>query len=194
MGNEYLTPSGYEVPEINLTTDDHGPSQRVRVDVGQTGFFSGHEFRTFKELSIAGSGTYLIRAIVPVNLILFGLQVAINSGDLKLETFVGGTPTGTFSETLPILPANNMTDKPLPLYAAQSVLQAVPSSGSLAGGVRIDVVRVKTNAITNQAATVGVGPTDERGVNPGTYYFLLTNLSSVDAIEGVFRARWEERP
>lgn len=31
-----------------MTDGGYGESRRVRVDVGQTGFFAGREFRTFK--------------------------------------------------------------------------------------------------------------------------------------------------
>lgn len=38
-------------PPLVLMTDGNGPNARLRVDVGQTGFFAGREFRTFRRLT-----------------------------------------------------------------------------------------------------------------------------------------------
>jgi len=174
-----------------LTDGGDGPNRRWRVDVGQTGFFGGREFRTFKELNVAASTTYVIKAVVPINLILFGLTVSAETGHVRLATVVGGTEGGTFSETLPIFGRNNMSERPTPFYTPVVVLTA---GGTHTGGTEIDVVRVKTNNNQNQSSTVTGEGGDERGVAVGTYYFRLENLSATDAIVGAFSARWEERP
>jgi len=174
-----------------MTDGGTGPNRRFRVDVGQTGFFAGREFRTFKELNIAISSTYVIKAVVPINVILFGLAVQAEAGHLRLATVVGGTEGGTFSETLPIFGRNNMSERPTPFYTTQIALTA---GGTHTGGTEIDVLRLKANNNTNQAFTVGAEGGDERGVAAATYYFRLQNLSATDAITGVFSARWEERP
>lgn len=179
-------------PPLDIMTDGgNGPNRRLRVDVGQTGFFAGREFRTFTEINIAASTTFVVKAEVPINVILFGLKVVIESGQLRLATVAGGTAGGTFSGTLPIFARNNMTERPEPFYTSQVVLT---SGGTHTGGTEIDVFRLKVNANTNQASTVGAESGDERGVAAATYYFRLQNLSATDAVVGVFSARWEERP
>lgn len=178
-------------PPFDLLTDGgDGPNRRLRVDVGQTGFFAGREFRTFKELNIAASGSYVIKAVVPVDIILFGIHAAIEAGHLRVATVLGGSEGGSFSETLPIFGRNNMSERPTPFYAPLVILSA---GGTHTGGVEIDVLRLKANSNTNQASTVGAEGGDERGVGANTYYLRLTNLSGTDAIAGVFSARWEER-
>ena len=173
-----------------LTDGGTGPNRRIRVDVGQTGFFGGREFRTFKELNIAASGSYVVKAVVPVDIILFGLSLSIESGHLRLATVAGGTEGGSFSETLPIFGRNNMSERPTPFYVPVVVLTA---GGTHTGGTEIDVVRVKASANPQQVATVTGEGGDERGVAIATYYLRLTNLSATDAIVGTFSARWEER-
>lgn len=177
-------------PQDLMTDGGTGPSRRLRVDVGQTGFFAGREFRTFRELNIAASTTFVIKAVVPIDVILFGLKVSIESGQLRLATVVGGTPGGSFSETLPIFGRNNMSERPTPFYTPQVALTA---GGTHTGGTEIDILRLKANANTNQASTVGAEGGDERGVAASTYHFRLQNLSGSDAVVGVFSARWEER-
>lgn len=185
---EYVPP----IADVLITGGGiNGISPRLRVDVGQTGFFAGREFRTFKELSIAASSEYVIKAVVPFNIILFGLTVVVESGQLRMTTLAGGTSGGTFSETLPVLGRNNMTERPMPFYSPQVVLTA---GGTITGGTILDVVRLKADQNSNRASSVGSEPGDERGILPGTYHFRLENLNSTDPIAGVLSARWEERP
>lgn len=183
MGIANLGAQGWDVQPNQVS--------RLRVDPAQIGFWAGREFRTFKELNIAGSALYVIKAVVPINIILFSLDVEIEAGQLRLGTYLAGTEGGSFSETLPRFVTNNMTEKPLPPYAPQVLLTA---GGTHTGGTELDVIRIKAAGVTVQAQSVGNAPQDERGVAAGTYYFRLLNLSAVDTITGTFKARWEERP
>lgn len=174
-------------PPLVLMTDNNGPNARLRVDVGQTGFFAGREFRTFRRLSIGAGSTLVVRAVVPVNVILFGLRIELVDGWVDLETRTGGTAGGTWSETLPIFRRNNMSTAPV--VASQVVLTA---GGTHTGGTVLDVLASRASGATAQAASVGNGLSDERGIAAGTYYFALNNPGSGTAT-GVFRAHWEER-
>lgn len=183
---------------LHYTSDRLCGFERLRVDSAQTSFFEGREFRTFKELNIAASATYVIKAVVPLNIILFGLEVNIDSGHLRVGTYVGGTPGGSFSETLPIFNANNMaagSDRRRSysgaLYTPQTVLTA---GGTHADGTELDVIRLLVANASGQASSVGNAPQDERGVAANTYYFRLLNLSGSNAVTGTFKARFEERP
>ena len=184
--------------ELNYTTDRLSGFERLRVDVAQTSFFEGREFRTFKELNIAASALYVVKAVVPLNIILFGLELNLTSGDLRLGTYAGGAEGGTFSETLPIFNTNNMSggvnrrrSYSGALYAPQTILTA---GGTHTGGTELDVVRLLVANASGQASSVGNVAQDERGVAAGTYYFRLLNLSGANAVTGTFKARFEERP
>lgn len=174
-------------PLALITDGGTGPSARLRVDVAQTGFFAGREFRTFKEWATPTTATYVIRATVPINIILFELGIHLDAGTARIETVVGGTPGGTFLEVLPIFPTNTMSERPLPIYSGQVVLEA---GGTLTGGTVLDVLRAKTSDNSNFSASVGEGTGAERGVAANTYYYRITLASAT----GVFAARWEERP
>ncbi len=184
--------------ELNVTTDKLCGFERVRVDVGQTGFFEGREFRTFKELNIAAAQTYVVKAVVPINIMLSTLKANIDSGWLRIGTYLGGTEGGTFSEVLPALSANNMSlgvnrrrSYNGSAYAVQTILTA---GGTHTGGTELDVLRIRAAGNSNQGSSVGIDADDARGIAANTYYFRLLNLSPTDAITGVFSARWEERP
>lgn len=183
--------------ELNYTSDKLSGFERLRVDPDQTSFWEGREFRTFKELNIAGSAEYVIKAVVPINIILVNLDVVIESGFLRVGTYVGGTPGGSFSETLPIFNANNMsagsnhrTNVSGSIYVVQTALTA---GGTHTGGTELDVIRAKAASVTVQAQSVGSAPFDQRGVGANTYYFRMLNLGAMDAVTGTFKARWEER-
>lgn len=170
-----------------LTDGGTGPNRRLRVDVAQTGFFAGREFRTFRELNLTLGETYVVRAVVPVNIILFANVLTLTSGEVKMYTSVGGTEGGTFSETLPILPRNTMSERPTPVYTPVVTLNA---GGTLTGETNIDIVWVKAADNTNFAGNVGGQLGEERGVGANTYHF---KLQAISAATGVWSAWWEER-
>lgn len=175
-----------------LLTDKDQANARLRVDVAQTGFFAGREFRSYLRLNIAASGVLVLRAVSPIDFILFILRAAISSGELDVSSRIGGTPGGTFT-TVPAFRTNSMSSIPQPPYTQQVIL----SSGgtlNLTGSTEISAFQVKANANTNQASSVGSVEQDERGIAAGTYYVVLTNLSATDAVHGIFDLRWEERP
>lgn len=182
-----VSQSSVMLPFGMVTDGGIGPNSRVRVDVAQTGFFAGREFRTFKEWDVAATETYVIKAVVPINIILFELGVNLEQGSVRIETLVGGTEGGTFAEELPIFPTNTMTEKPQPPYENQVLLTA---GGTLTGGTLLDPLRAKTDGNTNRSSSVGTDSGAERGVGANTYYFRVTLTNAI----GVFKARWEERP
>lgn len=159
---------------------------RIRVDVAQTSFFEGREFRTFKEWPTATSGEYVIKVVVPVNTILHELNIDAEEGSLRMLTKVGGSEGGSFDEVFPIFSTNTMSEKPQPPYAAQCSLVA---GGTHTGGTVLDPLRVKTSGNTNFASSAGARAA-ERGIGAGTYYFAITLTNFI----GTLKARWEERP
>lgn len=186
-------------PPANLLTGTTNP--RLRVDVGQTSFFEGHEFRTFREFSqplgthIPTNQRMLIRIVAPINFILMDFEVTADNGQVRITSFAGGTSVGTFSQTLPRIPANAMIGTPA--YTTQLVLTNTPAgllaAVNITGGVLFDVLRLKVENSTGSASSVGAALDSTRGVAPATYYYLIENIGAGD-FEGVLSARWEERP
>jgi hypothetical protein len=127
MGDGTYSERVVATPPNVLLTDHGGANARLRVDTGQTGFFTGKEFRTFREWTTATNGTFVIKIIVPVNTILFEFHIQNESGTIRAET-LRTSPTviegGTFSEQLPVIATNSMTEKPQPPYVAQVSLTA----------------------------------------------------------------------
>lgn len=189
----------YTVPDFgpsDLMTSEREKYRAVRVDDGQTGFYEGRQFRTFREINIPAGNTLVFRVTTPVNTILQHVGLTLDGGSIRLRTLAGGTPTGTFSDPLPIIRKNTMTGgqfpaPPLPLYAAQNVIES--GGTGITGGIDIDVLRLVAAGATAQQSSIGNFSDDERGVAPGTYYWVLQNFSN-GAATGVFTSFWEEQP
>lgn len=164
---------------------DHGG-----LEIDDVGFWAGRQFRTFKELNIAAGAEYVIKAVVPINIILQDIEVALDDGWVRVGTYVTGSEGGAFAETLPRFSTNNQSDKPQPPYVPQVLLTA---GGTHTGGVELDVLRIRVAAATGAASSVDGAQGSRRGVAANTYYFRILSLSTGVSV-GVFRAIWEERP
>lgn len=164
--------------------------QRLRVDVGEAGFFEGRQARTFREFSIPTGTTLTLRFTVPINIILLVQGVELDDGSLRVTNWVGGTPSGTFAETLPVVPKNTMSERPLPLYTPQV---AVAAGGTIAGATPLDIHRIVAATATAQQSTVGNLVGDDRGIGANTYYVTYQNIGAGTATGTLFFV-WEERP
>lgn len=175
-------------PPAKLMTDGDGDYARLRVDVGQTGFWAGREFRTFYDFSIPSGETLVIKASTPINVILMAFGVELNLAELKVSLVGGGTEGGTFSTNLPVLSTNNMTTTSG--YTSQVTMSA---GGTHTGGTVFDVSYLISGANPNKSVASSASEDQPIGFPAGSYYIVLQNTDGATAT-GVFKARWEERP
>lgn len=165
-----------------MFTDLNGDYARLRVDNGQTSFWSGKQFRTFQKLTVPSLGVRVIRATVGANIVLFETSLSVEGATVELELVVGGTAIGPWTP-MPVIRKNAMTTAPVIVSQV-----ALDHDGGHTGGTVIDLLRVPAGNKSSNAA----GTDAERGVGPGTYYYRLTNVSNQEAIV-VFSGYWEER-
>lgn len=173
-------------PPKVLMTDGDGPYARVRVDVGQTGFFAGREFMAFHEYSILATTSIAIRAIAGVDVFLEQFSLDNWSGDVRLELRSGSTVTSPFVNDIPVR-RTNQTDGVDLTYTSQVNLD---NGGVVTGGTVLDVFQLNSG---NKSDSVSGGSQDPIGMPAGTYYIVIQNIGNQTAT-GVFKARWEERP
>lgn len=185
-----VTPfTAIEFPHDTMTSTREG-YRRLRVDIGQTAFFEGREFRSFRDLSIPSNSVYTAKITVPVNTILFSLNLTVDSGTLQLDTIAGTvTEVTPFTEQFPIIGKNLMSTIRQPPYIRQNNIMG---GGSITGGTIIDTTRLVAATATSQQSTVGGQIADERGIAPGTYYWRFRNLGN-STVTGTFHCFWEER-
>jgi hypothetical protein len=169
-------------------TDDNGPYSRVRVDVGQTGFFAGREARTFYEFSIASGATQVIKVVSPVDSIVQMFSVELELAEIRIELVTGGTEGGTFNTALPIFKTNTMSTASA--YTPQVTMNR---GGTHTGGTVVDLLTAVSGANPNKSVASSASENLPQGFAAGTFYIRLINTDGATA-SGIFRARWEERP
>lgn len=173
-------------PPKVLMTDDDGPYARVRVDVGQTGFFAGREFMAHHEYSIVSGASIAIRAIAGVDVFLEQFSLDSWAGDVRLELRTGSTVTSPFVNDIPVYRTNQTTGVDL-TYTTQVNMD---NGGVVTGGAVLDVFQLTSG---NKNESVSGGSENPIGMLAGTYYIVISNIGNQTA-KGVFKARWEERP
>lgn len=175
-------------PPKVLMTDGDGQYARMRVDVGQTGFFAGREFKTFHEFSIASGANQVIKVVAPINTIVQTFSVEIDLAELRVELVVGGTEGGTFGTSFPTFKTNSMSTASN--YVGQ-VTMAV--GGTHTGGTVVELLTLYSGSNANKAVASSATEGLPLGFPAGTYYIRLINTDGNTA-NGIFKARWEERP
>jgi hypothetical protein len=178
----------FGLPKWVWTDNPDNPfgQSRLQVDVGQTGFFTGREFRTFYEFSIPTAQTIYIKAVANTDTFVQQFLVDLFTADLRVELIAGGTEGGTFSTSLPILRVNGTNTS----YESQVVMS---TGGTQSGGVVQDVIQLYAVSNPAKGSAVEVSTDSVLGFPAGTFYIKLQNINSVTAT-GIFKARWEERP
>lgn len=183
----------YTIPSFgpaDLLTSARERFRRVRVDMGQTGFFEGREFRTFREFSIATGQSLYIKFTSPVDFILFEQSLTLDAGSIRFTALTGATEATPFNTALPVVGKNRMAIRPQPYY---SPVITVSTGGTVTGGTIVELFRVVAANATAQQQTVGGAAQTERGLPAGTYYLRIENIGNSTAT-GVYSLFWEERP
>ncbi|WPE28071.1 hypothetical protein PshuTeo1_38060 [Pseudomonas hunanensis] len=188
-----LGPDGYIVPPRDLHTDNQGHNQRLRVDPGQTGFFTRRMWRISFEFTGLAATPVVLKVVVPVNFIIHHQALAVDEGGCALRAYRSeqGTEGGAFSTPVPLYSANFMDEEPP--YVFQSSVATGGTFTTSAGAV--ETTRVRAANATAQATTVSGSTFGERGLAAGTYYLQLSNLPGVSgSSSGVYTLIVEERP
>lgn len=170
-----------QLPPSLLTLGD-STNSRLRVDVAQTGFFDGREFRMVRK--ITSPITYRFTFQVPV--IVFEQLLTVSSGSMELYAWAGSnvTPDGTWT-TVPFWRKNDVND----VYAPQSSIETGGTVTPINAELYRDYASVVTSNATAQRFTVGGGEISERYLTAGTYYVQITGTGS-----GSYSIMYEERP
>jgi len=175
-------------PPKVLMTDGNGQYARLRVDVGQTGFFAGREFRVLREFSIASGATQVFKIVSPINSILYGFSVDLTISQLRVELVAGGTESGSFATSITPFKTNQMTTASS--YTGQVTFT---TGGGHTGGLVVDAFDIVSGSNVNKAIVQQVDENQPLGFSAGNYYLRLHNTDSATA-NGFLKLRYEERP
>lgn len=176
-----------DFPRELITGTGADPRPRMRVDVGQTGFWEGRMFRTFYEFSIGVGATAVVRFVAVEDFIIHKQHLTVDDGFLRFSAALGGTAGGTFVAA-PTIGMNRMANRPVPNHEP---LSGFSTGGTHTGGTEVEVVRLKASGATAQAASVGETADSARGLPAGTYHLRFQNLGN-GTLTGVYTLEWEE--
>jgi hypothetical protein len=175
----------------DMLTSTQPEVRRLQVDVSQTGFWAGREFRAFKEFVI-GATPLIIRAVIPSSIkgiIVHSLTLSCYQGGVHLRSWRAGTVGGSWT---PITPrANNE----IPDVAGYTSVVTLEEGGTLTNpSLQGDVVTAFANESGKSSTTTALGIAGERGLAPATIYLELARVAgvSVDSL-GDMKVLWEER-
>lgn len=168
---------------------------REEVDVSNTAFQEGKEFRVSYEFSVDEGAPVTFRFSCAVDFLLQLQSLSVDQAALRYRAYrsIQGTETGTFDTPIPIFRQN---------FTAQAKdldpVATIDTGGGFdvtPGEVSVETIRLRTSGATAQKATVSAAVGDERGVGAGTYYLVLERLplaAGADPALGVFDLKWEE--
>jgi hypothetical protein len=178
----------------NLLTGSSGDTARLRVDVSQTGFWEGREFRISVPLSIPSSTPTVLKFVAPIDFILQSQGLTCDEHGILFQAYrsTQGAEGGSFSTAIPIY-ANNFQST-APVYAHQATITTGGTFTPDGGQQSVETIRLKTSGSTAQAVTVGGSVRGERGLAAGAYYLKFSNLTGSGTAQGVYSLIFEERP
>lgn len=186
-----------DLPDYMYTSSEQG-FRRMRVDVGQTGFFEAREFRMVRKVSITAGTPLVFKFVSAVDFILFEQSLNCSVGDIEYYAWrsTQGTEGGTFTPIPVQSIAKNISATYRDYNGDRYQSQVSISSGGTFTPtdplLYVDYDRAKTSGATAQRSSVSGGDDTVRFLAAGTYYLILTSLDGTSV--GRFAIAWEERP
>lgn len=192
----FTTRNAYLKRLIDSLTSEDPNTSRLKVDIGQTGFWEGREFRISEELSIPSGSEVVFKFVSPINFILTKQSIECDQEGIKFEAFRSsqGTEGGTFNQDVAIY--GNNIQAGTPPYTGQI---SITTGGTftpeaLPTGKAVEVIRLRTASATAQRTSVGGAVSGERGLAADTYYLKFTNLTGSGTAGGTYALTFQEQP
>lgn len=179
----------YTIPDFgpsDLLTSKREGARRVRVDIGQTGFWENREFRLNEPITTGGK---IIRVTAPINFVLQLQQIVSNDGEVTMKAYRAddGVAGGTWEESNYYAANNQMSDRP-----AYTGAVTIATGGTFTPTNALlykEKLTAKSASATAQASSVGSNAVKERGLPPDTYYLVFSGGGAGD-----YNLLLEERP
>ena len=175
-----------------LATHPDRDFARVPVDIGETGFFVGHEFRYSRKLTIAA--TLWWRFTSPVPFIIREQSFFVTAGEYEFRAYRAADVTagGTWGETVPSFGKNTSPERVEPFYNQQSVIETGGTVTIVNADNYSDFAGLKTSGGTGKQTTVGETANSERYLAAGSYYLQFLPIGGTAT--GAYNLVIEERP
>ena len=178
-----------DLPMPGIATSREKNFARIPVDVGQTSFFEGREFRFIRSIT----SPTVLRFVAPVEFILSFQSFGITDGEYEFFSYRDDnvTPSGTWVN-LPAFNKNTSTTRRLfdgSFYTRQCEVQSGGAIVVTDTSLYSDYAHLKSATASGQRQSIASQSVQGRYLAPGTYYLQFTGIS-----EASYNIEWEERP
>jgi len=178
-----------DYPMPGIATSREQEFARIPVDVAQTSFFEGREFRFIRKITTP----IIYRFTAPVEFILSSQSFGIVDGEFEFYAWRGEnvTPSGTWA-SVPILAKNISLTRRLfngSFYAGQCTIDSGGSIVVTDSNNYADYAHLKTSNASGQKTSIADQSAQGRYLAAGTYYLQFTGTAI-----GSYALEWEERP
>lgn len=169
-----------------MSTSDNPETARLQVDVGQTGFWEGREFRFERQIS----APIVFKFDAPIDFILQGQTLESHDGTATLAVYLAnqGTIGGAFDTPVNVVNNNIMSDTPSYIGQIQISTGGTFTPSDLDPNFAREYIKARAASATSQRSTVGGNAVPERGLPAGEYYLVFTGT------DASYRLLYEERP
>ena len=162
--------------------------RRIRVDTGQTSFFLGKQFRSYRDFTLSAAEVRYFRFTSLTDFVLFDQTLSVSGGSVRLSVWTGATASGTWTP-IPVIGKNRMSSIPQPPYVTGVTFE---TGGTFTGGTEVEAIRLVSATATAQQSTVGASAGDERGLPASVFYIKIEATNSTPTV--LYSLFWEERP
>lgn len=177
------------LPMPGIATSREQEFARIPVDIAQTSFFEGREFRFIRKLETP----IVYRFTAPVEFILSYQSLGVVDGEYEFYAWRGDnvTESGTWTSE-PVIAKNISLTRKLfngSFYAGQCTIDSGGSIVVTDSNLYADYDYLKTANASGQATGIADQSTQGRYLAAGTYYLQFTGVGT-----GLYALEWEERP
>lgn len=186
--------TGIELPHDIMTSKKEG-FRRVQVDVAQTGFFEGREFRLARKINAAI--TY--KFVSTVDFILYEQYFSVTTGAYEFDAWRESNVNESTPFTNNITPyvinknlSGEYRDYSGDRYQSNVSIYTGGSITTIDADAYVDYIEMRTSGSTAQRSSINSSDNTQRYLPAGTYYLRFTTLDT--PIKGMYQIGWEERP
>ena len=133
---------------LDILTSANKGTARLRVDVSQTGFWEGREFRVSVPLSIPTGTPTVLKFVSPIDFILQSQGLTCDEHGILFQAYrsTQGTEGGSFSTSIPVY--SNNFQSTVPMYESQVMITTGGTFTPDAGQQSVETARILTAGAT----------------------------------------------
>tara|TARA_R110000782_G_scaffold50196_4_gene108941 strand:+ start:1172 stop:1723 length:552 start_codon:yes stop_codon:yes gene_type:complete len=177
------------LPMPGISTSREQEFARIPVDVNQTSFFEGREFRFVRSIT----APIVFRFVAPVEFILSFQAFGITDGEFEFYAWRSDnvTASGTWTDEAVFSKNISLTRKLFngSFYVGQSQIQSGGSIVVTDADLYSDFAHLKAATAGGQKQSIASQSVQGRYLAAGTYYLQFTGIA-----DALYNIEWEERP